>query len=94
MLKYKLHYDLHSKSLGIGPLKVLTTSFFRYNSLKKMKLNRIDASFLVQVLIIKLLENFQKMAGFLKSFCPSISKSLHIDFNASQMFLFSYCLMV
>ena len=59
-----------------------------------MKLNRIDASFLVQVLIIKLLENFQKMTGFLKSFCPSISKSLHIDFNASQMFLFSYCLMV
>ena len=34
--------------------------------------------------IIKCLNDFEKMAGFHKSFCPFFSKSLHIHFNPSQ----------
>ena len=32
----------------------------------------------------KVLADFKKVTGFLKSFCPSISKGLHIHFNPSQ----------
>ena len=34
--------------------------------------------------IIKIFENFEKMVSFLKSFCQSISKWLHIHFNPTQ----------
>ena len=33
---------------------------------------------------MKCVEDFEKMTGFYKSFCPFFSKSLHIRFNPSQ----------
>ena len=83
-------------------LKVLPTTCFRYSSDKisskcpipKIKLNGFDsASFLMQ-----LLKNFEKMAGFNKSFRQFFSKRLPINFNPSQnvspILLFNGLLMV
>ena len=33
---------------------------------------------------MKCLEDFEKMTGFYKYFCPFFSESLHIHFNPSQ----------
>ena len=50
-----------------------------------MRLNRIaQYEFPSASSIIKRLENFEKIIGFSKSFCPCFSKSLYIYFNHSQ----------
>ena len=78
-----------AKCLSIVTLKVLPTICFRYNSedisskfpIPKIKLNRIDMN---ASSIIKCSEDFEKMTGFHKSFCPFFWKRLHIHFNPSQ----------
>ena len=72
--------------------KKFPASCSRYNSEEKSpkspipetKLSRINASFPVQFLLTKCLKDFEKITGFGNSFCPFISKSLHIHFNPSQ----------
>ena len=80
-----------AKRLGIVTLKfcnqvvpvITQTRKARNFRFYKCKLSRINASFLVQVKSNSL-EEFEKMTGFRKSYCPFISKSLHIHFNPSQ----------
>ena len=50
----------------------------------KIKLNRIT-EFPCASFIIKRLEHFQKITGFLKPFCPSVWKRSHIHFILSEM---------
>ena len=90
-----------AKRLGIVTLKfwdqvvpvITRTRKARNFRFYKWKLSRINASFLVQVKSNSL-EEFEKMTGSRKSYCPFISKSLHIHFNPSQNVSPSYCLMV
>lgn len=44
--------------------------------------------------LIRVLENFQEITNFYKTFCKSISKSVHVHFNRFRIFLLTYCLMV
>ena len=54
-----------------------------FHSENKAKQNRYDFPSASSI-IIKCLEDFEKMAGFCKSFCPIFSKGFHINFNPSQ----------
>ena len=61
-----------AKCLNIVTLKVLPTSYFRYNSEEKstkspnpkMKPNKIDLEFPCASSLTKFLEDFEKMTGF------------------------------
>ena len=92
LLKYKPRYDFQSKifwhsdfesfSDNLFPLLLTGNKLRLPDSENEAKQNRHEfpgASF-----IIKCLEDFGKVTGFYKSFCPFFSESLHVHFNPSQ----------
>ena len=86
--------------LCIVNLKVLPTSYIRYNWDKKKyeilvsknEAEKDKCEVPYTNYVTKRLENFDKIIGFQKSFSPFIFKSLHTHFNPSQCVSFSLSL--
>ena len=101
-LKSKQRYDLQNKMSWHSDFKSFTDKLFplslRWIRRKipdyenEAKQNRYE--FPSTSSVIKYLLHFEKVAGFHRSFCLFISKSLHFYANPSPNYLLSYCSMV
>ena len=90
--KYEQRYDMQSKMSEHSDFQSFTGKLFSLwlrGEKSKIPDSKIEAKlnlyeFPCASSLTKCLENFEKMTGFWKSFCPFISKSLHTHCSPSQ----------